>query len=324
MKTARILFTLGLAMCCAQVTQAQVFTQLPITGIASGNLGIGTSTPATRIHIIGSLINDGIRIDQPSTGGAMINLVNTNTGGRNWSVWSSGSANSNLGGAGNYAIYDGSAGLQRFIIRHTTGNVGIGTADPNHRFHVNGGAMMVSGSNSLGGAMILFSDNPGATAYPNGRHGIEYVANVGLNFWQPWNPSTGGGANWNMLIKDDGKVGVGIDPTVPANFPNGYRLYVREGILTEKVKVATLGSVNWSDFVFEADYQRNTLEEVETFVKTNHHLPNVPSAATVAVEGVDMVEMDATLLRQIEELWLHMIDLKKENQDLRTQLDQLR
>jgi len=42
----------------------------------------------------------------------------------------------------------------------------------------------------------------------------------------------------------------------------------------------------------------------------------VPSAKEVGEKGVDMVEMDATLLRQIEELWLHVIELKKENKTL--------
>ncbi len=99
--------------------------------------------------------------------------------------------------------------------------------------------------------------------------------------------------------------------------PAGYRLFVKEGILTEKVKVATYGSTDWADFVFEEDYDLNTTEDVEQFIKENKHLPNVPSAQEVNDNGVDMVEMDATLLRQIEELWLHVIELKKENEDLK-------
>jgi len=99
--------------------------------------------------------------------------------------------------------------------------------------------------------------------------------------------------------------------------PSGYKLYVDDGILTEKVKVATVGSSEWADYVFEEDYDLNSTEEVETFIKENKHLPNVPSAKEVSENGVEMVEMDATLLRQIEELWLHVIELKKENTELK-------
>jgi len=111
-------------------------------------------------------------------------------------------------------------------------------------------------------------------------------------------------------------VGIAVN-TDPANGDivntNMYGLYVGKGILTEKVKVATIGTTEWADYVFEEDYHLNSTEDVEKFVKKNKHLPNVPSAVEVSENGVDMVEMDATLLRQIEELWLHVIELKKEN-----------
>jgi len=103
-----------------------------------------------------------------------------------------------------------------------------------------------------------------------------------------------------------GKVSIG-DITTPV----GYQLYVKDGILTERVKVATVGSSDWADYVFEEDYELNSVDEVEAFVKENKHLPNVPSAKEVSEKGIEMVEMDATLLRQIEELWLHMIQLNK-------------
>jgi len=106
--------------------------------------------------------------------------------------------------------------------------------------------------------------------------------------------------------------------------PQGYRLFVKEGILTEKVQVAPYGSINWADFVFEEDYDLNSTEEVEQFIKENKHLPNVPSVQEVNENGVDMVEMDATLLRQIEELWLHVIELKKENEALKEEVKVLK
>ena len=104
--------------------------------------------------------------------------------------------------------------------------------------------------------------------------------------------------------------------------PDGFKLYVEEGILTERVKIASVGTDNWADFVFDKDYQLNSIYEVEKFITKNKHLPNVPSANDVKNDGVDLIEMDATLLRQIEELWLHMIELKKENEELRKIIEQ--
>lgn len=128
-----------------------------------------------------------------------------------------------------------------------------------------------------------------------------------------------GGVNSPIVVKDlmklltNGKVLIG---TAPTNTTSDYKLYVQTGILTEKVKVATVDSDHWADYVFEENYELNTIEEVETFVKTNKHLPNVPSAKEVEANGVEMVEMDVTLLRQVEELWLHTIDINKEKEVL--------
>jgi hypothetical protein len=110
-----------------------------------------------------------------------------------------------------------------------------------------------------------------------------------------------------MTIRPDGKIGIGIPPT----YPTGYNLYVTEGILTEKVKVAIKNSLAWSDFVFNSDYKLLTLEETDAFIKKYKHLPNIPSAEEVVKEGVDVATMDAKLLQKIEELTLYIIDLEK-------------
>lgn len=94
--------------------------------------------------------------------------------------------------------------------------------------------------------------------------------------------------------------------------PTGYRLYVQDGILTEKLKVAKINSTDWADYVFADQYKLQSLEEVEKFVKANKHLPGVPSAEEVSQNGIDVAKMDAKLLEKIEELTLHMIALKKE------------
>ncbi|MGB4774139.1 MAG: hypothetical protein WBP45_03120 [Daejeonella sp.] len=98
------------------------------------------------------------------------------------------------------------------------------------------------------------------------------------------------------------------------NTPAGYKLYVEQGILTEKVKVALKSSANWADYVFEKEYKLNKLEDVEQFINKNKHLPNVPSAAEVLKDGIDLGKMDAKLLEKIEELTLYMIDLNKKSE----------
>ncbi len=60
-----------------------------------------------------------------------------------------------------------------------------------------------------------------------------------------------------------------------------------------------------------------SLSEIESFVKKNKHLPNIPSASEVANNGVEIGDMQAKLLQKIEELTLHLIQLKKENEEIK-------
>jgi trimeric autotransporter adhesin len=117
---------------------------------------------------------------------------------------------------------------------------------------------------------------------------------------------------------------------LPANIgqANGYRLVVQDGILCEKVKVAlrATGSSDWADYVFEPEYQSKmmSLEEIDEYIKTNKHLPNVPSTAEVQKEGLDFHQTSRMFMEKIEELTLYMIDMKKEINLLKTENDVLK
>jgi hypothetical protein len=197
-----------------------------------------------------------------------------------------------------------------------SGNAGFNTETPRHKLQVHDGALMLSGNVAgFGGPQLLFSDD--TTTHPNGKWAIEYIKPIagtgpgtrpsmgGLNFWKPWNAANPPGLayNYTLFLKDDGKVGMGVtDEFGDANFcatalPNGYRLYVNGGILTTKVKVANYCSSAWADYVFAKDYKLKPLSEVETFIKANKHLPNIPSGDQIEKEGLDLAEMQAKQMR---------------------------
>lgn len=205
------------------------------------------------------------------------------------------------------------------------GKVGVGVINPDATFHVDnfnstGLDAHIEGFTLLDGnqASLLLGAETGA---PYGEWGIEYNTGAGgLNMWKPSGATTGGG-NYHLFIKDNGKVSIGLDPTVSSTFNGGYKLYVADGIMTEKVKVALKSSADWADYVFAEDYQLMPLQEVEEFVTKNHHLPGVPSAEEVKKNGIDVATMDAKLLEKIEELTLHMIALEKKYNDLKKELE---
>jgi len=70
--------------------------------------------------------------------------------------------------------------------------------------------------------------------------------------------------------------------------------------------------MNWPDYVFKPHYNLRSLSEVEQYIKTHQHLPDVPSEKEVKANGIDVGETQAILLRKIEELTLYMIKQEKE------------
>ena len=63
-----------------------------------------------------------------------------------------------------------------------------------------------------------------------------------------------------------------------------------------------------------------SLDSVEAFINEKKHLPGIPSATTVEKEGHDLGEMQKAMLQKIEELTLYVIELKKENAEIKKQL----
>lgn len=82
------------------------------------------------------------------------------------------------------------------------------------------------------------------------------------------------------------------------------------------LRVGTVLASNWQvtqapDYVFEKDYELASLEKVGAFVEKNKHLPDVPSAKQMKSDGLDLVKMNFTLLKKVEELTLYAIKQEK-------------
>jgi hypothetical protein len=113
-------------------------------------------------------------------------------------------------------------------------------------------------------------------------------------------------------IDQNGNVGVNTLNTA------GYKFAVAgTAVFTEAVVKL---QANWPDYVFHSNYHLPSLSSVAAYIKANNHLPGLPSSAEVAEKGIDLGATQAKLLEKIEQLTLYVIDLKKENEEIRAQL----
>jgi hypothetical protein len=276
------------------------------------------------------------------------NALKNNQSGNNNLAIGTNTLLSNNGGFGNVALGNqamtaNQSGYQNMAIGENTlfslvgggvngiGNVAIGSGA---LFSTNGSSNVAIGSYAgqanTGSGNLFLGFNAGQNEVGNNTL---YISNTGtsnplirgsFHATAPWvkfnvkpapgspTPSTTGYLAIGDFDTAPGGAGAG-GLGLPASFSGGaYRLYVQDGIMTEKLKVALRNSADWADYVFAPEYKLAPLEEVETFIKANKHLPNVPSAEEMATNGIDVTKTSAKLMEKIEELTLYIIELNKE------------
>jgi len=291
-----------------------------------GNVGIGTTTPNAMLDVNGAAIING-------PPGVTLTLKKGSTNVPSIAFQGANQAAVLEGGDDYLTAYLG--GTRRFSIL-SNGNVGIGMDVPTAKLDIMGnlnsfntafgqsnaatstknyanfssnnhGSVLISsnlffyGSDdlkiarthpSLSGASILIPGN----GQPN-QGSIVFYTNTPTSVTE----DQAYAGKLSMAIKADGNIGIGT-----ANPQE--KLTVAGTIGTREIKVSTNTG---ADFVFETDYQLTDLTELEKFVKTNKHLPEIPTAKQMIDNGVNLGELNIKLLQKLEELTLHLIKLNK-------------
>jgi len=250
--------------------------KMRITG--SGNVGIGTTNPQKKLHIVEKLsfnANVTLRLDNFVYVGGVIpddnpdNYPPPNT----HSIWDivNNSTNSSLFFNYGVAQNENPTTSTKLIIT-SDGEVGIGTTTPLSKLGITGNASI----------------------------GATYGAIVA--------PTSG------LIV--EGNVGIG---TTLTNNPNNYKLTVNGKILCEKIKV--IADVPGADYVFDENYNLTSLNDLDSFITKNKHLPEVPSADEMKKNGIDLTDMNILLLKKVEELTLHLIEQNKQIEELKKEND---
>jgi hypothetical protein len=108
--------------------------------------------------------------------------------------------------------------------------------------------------------------------------------------------------------------------TIATDTPKpGYELSVNGQIVCEELLVEN--STDWPDYVFAEDYPLRPLDEVESHIRENRHLPGVAPATRIAREGLPIGAMQKQMMEKIEELTLYLIE---QNKRLQTQDERIR
>lgn len=280
-----------------------VATTPPVNGLyVAGSVGLGTTAPAVKLHILGN--DEVMRIDGTNP---YIQLFNSGVAKsyiqQTGDDFRLGTVGTNTGGKVQFT-----AGSSTVMTLKSNGKVGIGTTTPSALLHLKGSneLMRLDGTD----AYIDFYNSSAQKAFIQcSGNNLKIASNLG-------NITFGNNVTGDQLfILSDGRIGMGTSTP-----KTGYKLSVEGKVACRELKVETAA---WPDYVFESDYKLLPLHELEHFIASNNHLPGIPSAEELETDGISVGDMQNKMMQKIEELTLYVIALQKQNAALSDQVNAL-
>lgn len=256
-----------------------------------GDVGIGTRTPEAMLDVNGKIKTNEFRLLNNQMAGYILQC--DNDGNASW--------------IDPVAINDGDWILNgNDIYVDDLKEVGIGTSAPAAPLHLVGN--MLAEGNFQGGRTsweplsIFANSNETDGAYMTLAGNYSEAQSIKL-----YSQGTDGRIEFHhentqvMSIRSNHNVYIGTPSENSV-------LYVNGEIETGRIRTSL---DSWPDNVFDDDYNLMTLTELADYISQHQHLPGIPSEEQVLDEGIDLGEMNALLLKKIEELTLHVIELEK-------------
>ncbi|MCS3795087.1 hypothetical protein [Niastella sp. OAS944] len=205
-----------------------------------------------------------------------------------------------------YLYNDGFRNLWMGFRDSTDFHIANEKANGNIHLRSNSGRVYIESSydnNNIGGTLML--THPGKTNVGQNKdwaiYNMKDQYGNGLQFWGYGS----GNAGKVLTLGDNGNVSIGN--IIPDSV---YKLQIA-GIVKAAEYKANVTTISWPDYVFDPVYRLPSLADVESYLKQNHHLSEVPSAETVKKDGINLGENQAVLLKKIEELTLYVIEQNK-------------
>ncbi|MCC8427255.1 hypothetical protein [Mucilaginibacter sp. UR6-11] len=208
------------------------------------------------------------------------------------------------------------------IAYNAGGYVGIGTTNPGSSLEILEASDSKPNNIAAPTKSVLKFSRAGTPNYSYPESAEFRIGHGGPNVW---------GSKLDLFLNGAANITNVPDQNVMTWLYNGN---VGIGTTSPNAKLAVKGTIHSQevivdmkvlpDYVFKPTYHLSTLLEVKTYVDQNHHLPEMPSAEQVAKDGLSLGDMNAKLLKKVEELTLYLIEENKKNENQQAQINELK
>ena len=237
---------------------------------SNSDVGLGTSNPVVELHVV-----DGdsptLRLEQDGSSGFTPQTFDLAANETNFFV-----RDVSNGSQLPFRIKPGSGNDDAIVIA-ANGDVGMGTDTPSEALHVRSSA-----AESLKIVMEKTSAAAGTWEFVVRNSDGEFAIN---------NPDSPG-ADYIFRRSDAASPG----------------LQVAGNVTVSGTFISNGTTLNVPDYVFQPEYELMPLAQVRAFIDEHSHLPSVPSAADVKAGGLNLTDMQLTLLKKVEELTLYTLE----------------
>jgi hypothetical protein len=199
----------------------------------SGNVGIGTTSPLTKLHVTSADAN------------TIFLLGNTGTGGVNWSMYSGNNSSPQVQSGGDLLFRNASSNV--LVLQNDgdvlmpSGNVGIGTASPGAHLHIYGAGdemLRLADNSATGNPYLSFYQTTTRRSFIQ-HHDTDDTLRIASEYGGiDFRTGTGGSEVQRMIIDSSGNVGIGT--TSPGN-----RLHVSGSNNTTPVRFEIGANANY-------------------------------------------------------------------------------
>lgn len=287
---------------------------------ASGNVGIGTTAPTTKLQVNGSARIDSTLMVKDSL---VVNKTATVKG--DLKIMGKATIKNDLRVAGETVLV-GATVIKEGDLKIKT--LGDSTLPGDGVLLINANGKVKNGGD-LKSLIYAEGQAPSLPCATDGNGGAIYVS-------PHWQASTNPQRMFllNSSCSPDPRLGVGVKPDAkfqvrlnkdselppliidklvsanPTAAPYKLMQLDHTGLLYAREIKVNLNS--WADYVFEEAYPLMPLSELKQYIRENKHLPNVPAAVEMQENGLNVAQSSVMLMEKVEELTLYLIQVKEQ------------